>query len=314
MLAPLDNEIVFKLAFQNKIVFKQFVKDILGIDFEGEIETEKRFINKHSNIDFKLDIFAESTDKRVIIEIQRIAYDYHFDRFLSNFLNTITEQQQSSKDYIINKVVYSIIILTTAYKVDNKTGFPVEDEYLIQDLDPENLWKEKRNIFGHKQVFLNPYYVNDHTTQPIKDWLELINASIKNPKNYKINNKNIGIKTVAKIIEQENLDSETWHKIKIANETRNTLLVSETRKYIEGIKEGEKMGIRKGEKIGIQKGKVEGEKIGIRKGKVEGEKIGIQKGKVEFARETAKKLLLKGFTVDLIQETTGLSINEIKNL
>ena len=128
--------------------------------------------------------------------------------------------------------------------------------------------EKKRNIFGHKQVFLNPYYVNDHTTQPIKDWLELINASIKNPKNYKINNKNIGIKTVAKIIEQENLDSETWHKIKIANETR---------KYIEGIKEGEKMGIRKGEKIGIQKGKVEGEKIGI------------QKGKVEFARETAKK-------------------------
>ena len=73
--------------------------------------------------------------------------------FLSNFLNTITEQQQSSKDYIINKVVYSIIILTTAYKVDNKTGFPVEDEYLIQDLDPENLWKKKEIFLDINKYF-----------------------------------------------------------------------------------------------------------------------------------------------------------------
>ncbi|MCX8473205.1 MAG: hypothetical protein ORN85_06105, partial [Sediminibacterium sp.] len=282
MLAPLNNEIVFKIAFQNKIVFTQFVKDIIGIDFEGKIETEKRFIAKHSNIDFKLDIFAESSDKRVIIEIQRIAYDYHFDRFLGNFLNTITEQQQSSSDYTIQQEVYSIIVLTTPYKIDARTGMVIDDEYLIQNLDPENLQKQRRPIFGHKQIFLNPYYLKSNTPNPIKDWLVLINESIKNPENYQVNEENIGIRTAVSLIEKDSFDSETWHKIKIANETRNTQIVSETKKYNEGIKIGEQ--------------------------------IGLEKGKKEGKFETAKKLKAKGMGIDLIQDVTGLSFQEIDNL
>ncbi len=286
MLAPLDNEIVFKIAFQNKIVFTQFVKDIIGIDFEGQIETEKRFIAKHSNIDFKLDIFAESSDKRVIIEIQRIAYDYHFDRFLANFLNTITEQQQSSTDYTIKHEVYSIIVLTTPYKFDAKTGTVIEDEYLIQHLDPENLQKQRRPIFGHKQIFLNPYYLKSDTPSPIKDWLVLINESIKNPEHYQVNEENLGIKTVVSLIKKDNFDSETWHKIKIANETRNTQIVTETRKYNEG--------------------KIEGEQIGLEKGKIQGE--------LRKALETAQKLKDRGMGIDFIQDVTGLSFDEIENL
>lgn len=34
MLAPLDNGTIFKKAFTNKIVFKAFVKDILGIEID----------------------------------------------------------------------------------------------------------------------------------------------------------------------------------------------------------------------------------------------------------------------------------------
>ncbi|MDI9355653.1 MAG: hypothetical protein QM536_01325 [Chitinophagaceae bacterium] len=276
MIAALDNEIVFKMAFQNKIVFTQFVKDILGIDFEGVIETEKRFKSKHSNIDFRLDIFAESNDKRVIIEIQRIAFDHHFDRFLGTFLNTITEQQQSSKEYEIHKTVYSIVILTTPYRVDDKTGRPIAEEYLMQQLDPENLKKEKINIYGHTQVFLNPYYVKSTTPKSIKEWLDLINGSIKDPKNYKAPPENIGIKTAVKIINEEKFDSDTWHKIKIANETRNTLLVIEEKKFREGKIKGEKIGIQKGEKIGIQKG----EKIGIQKEKIKGIIKALKRGRL----------------------------------
>lgn len=43
MLGNLDNEVIFKKAFTNKIVFKAFVRDILGIEIEvDKIETEKR--------------------------------------------------------------------------------------------------------------------------------------------------------------------------------------------------------------------------------------------------------------------------------
>ncbi|MCP5046340.1 MAG: hypothetical protein GY940_04155, partial [bacterium] len=57
MLAPLDNGVVFKTAFTDKIVFTQFVKDIIGIDIEvDKIETEKKFEPKVGNIDIELDI------------------------------------------------------------------------------------------------------------------------------------------------------------------------------------------------------------------------------------------------------------------
>jgi len=76
MLASLDNETIFKHAFTDQTVFKSFVKDIVGIDIEvDKIETEKKFEPKVGNIDFAYDIFAESKDHRVIIEIQRVDYD-----------------------------------------------------------------------------------------------------------------------------------------------------------------------------------------------------------------------------------------------
>jgi len=43
MLGNLDNEVIFKKAFSNKIVFKAFVRDILGTEIEvDKIETEER--------------------------------------------------------------------------------------------------------------------------------------------------------------------------------------------------------------------------------------------------------------------------------
>ena len=68
MLGNLDNEVIFKKAFTNKIVFTAFVRDILGIEIEvDKIETEKKFDPKIGYVDFELDIFAESKDKRIAI-------------------------------------------------------------------------------------------------------------------------------------------------------------------------------------------------------------------------------------------------------
>ena len=113
MLGNLDNEVIFKKAFTDKTVFKAFVRDILGIEVEiDKIETEKKFEPKIGYVDFELDIFAESIDKRICIEIQRIEYDVHFDRFLHYFLMLIAEQQKGSKYYGIERTVYVIVVLT----------------------------------------------------------------------------------------------------------------------------------------------------------------------------------------------------------
>ena len=100
MLAPLDNETIFKKAFTDKEVFQQFVKDIFGLDITVDtIETEKKFEPKIGHIDFKIDVYAETTDHRFIIEIQRIDYDYNFSRFLHYFLMVLADQQKNADEY-----------------------------------------------------------------------------------------------------------------------------------------------------------------------------------------------------------------------
>ena len=72
MLAPLDNETIFKKVFTDKEVFQQFVKDLFDVDIVvSNIETEKRFEPPIANIDIKLDIYAETDDHRFVIDAWR---------------------------------------------------------------------------------------------------------------------------------------------------------------------------------------------------------------------------------------------------
>jgi hypothetical protein len=173
MLGNLDNEVIFKKAFTNKIVFKAFVRDILGIEVEvDKIETEKKFEPKIGYVDFELDIFAESTDKRVVIEIQRVEYDSHFDRFLHYFLMLIAEQQKTAKEYNIDRTVYVIVVLTAPYKISEKNGKPILDEVLLITLNPQTLKGEIRDLYGHQSggvplVCLNPNHPDKDTPKQI---------------------------------------------------------------------------------------------------------------------------------------------------
>jgi hypothetical protein len=209
MLGNLDNEIIFKKAFTNKTVFKAFVRDILGIDIEvDKIETEKRFEPKIGYIDFELDIFAESIDKRIVIEIQRIEYDHHFDRFLHYFLMLIAEQQKKAKEYSIDRTVYVIVVLTAPYKISEKNGKPILDEVLLLTLNPQTLKGEIRDMFGHQLVCLNPNHPDPDTPPQIRDWLDLIYQSIHSPERPVLNTANEGIKKAMELISFENLTPE----------------------------------------------------------------------------------------------------------
>lgn len=209
MLGNLDNEVIFKKAFTNKIVFTAFVRDILGIEVEvDKIETEKKFEPKIGYVDFELDIFAESTDKRVVIEIQRVEYDSHFDRFLHYFLMLIAEQQKTSKEYSINRTVYVIVVLTAPYKISEKNGKPVLDEVLLITLNPQTLKGEIRDLYGHQFVCLNPNHPNKDTPKQIRDWLDLIYQSIHSPERPTLNIENEGIRKAIELISFENLTPE----------------------------------------------------------------------------------------------------------
>ncbi len=209
MIGNLDNEIIFKKAFTNKIVFTAFVKDILGLDIEiGNIETEKKFEPKIGYVDFELDIFAETVDRRIVIEIQRVEYDHHFDRFLYYFLMLIAEQQKKSKEYNIEQTVYLIVVLTAPYTISEKNGKPIKDEVLLININPQTLDGKLRDLYGHQFVCLNPNHPNKSTPQRIRDWLDLIYQSIHSPERPKLNLENQGIKKAVELISFENLTPE----------------------------------------------------------------------------------------------------------
>jgi hypothetical protein len=224
VLARLDNEVFFKKAFTDKIVFKAFVKDIVGIEVEPEkIETEKAFQPKLGNIAFKYDIFAEDVKRRIVIEIQKVEYDHNFDRFLHYHLQAITEQQRSSEDYSVEKTVYTIVVMTAPYKVHAKTKELYKDEVLISSLNPKNLRGMERSIFNHQLIYLNPNYKGQDTPNNYRDWLDLIYESIHNPENPKINTQNEGVKRATEIVSYENISPDEWEQAKIEASKRKVI-------------------------------------------------------------------------------------------
>lgn len=234
MLARLDNEVFFKKAFTDRLVFKSFVKDIVGIEVEPDkIETEKSFDPKVGSINFRYDIFAEDTEKRVIIEIQKVEYDHNFDRFLHYHLQGITEQQRRSEDYSVERTVYTIVVITAPYKVNKWTNSVYRDEVLISNLNPKNLKGVERKLFNHELIFLNPNYRDDNTPSNYRDWLDLIYESIHNPENPKINLNNDGVKRVATVISMENVTPEEMEQAKMEASKRKVIAIEREEEKME---------------------------------------------------------------------------------
>jgi len=243
MITNLDNEVIFKKAFTDKIVFTRFVHDVLGIDVEVDtIETEKRFDPPVGYVDFRLDIFAETTDRRIVIEIQRVEYDHNFDRFLHYFLMVIAEQQKSAKLYGIEQTVYVIVVLTAPYTIEEKSGKAVLDEVLLLTLNPRTLSGQVRDLYGHQLVFLNPNHPADDTPPGIRDWLTLIHESIHNPKHPVVNIANEGIRRAVSLIDFDNLTPEERAEAKNRESARVTRVKYEEKARIEGREEGREEG------------------------------------------------------------------------
>lgn len=216
MLANLDNEVYFKKVFTDVDVFRAFVKDVIGIDMKiTKVDTEKVLDSKVSAIKFRMDLFAEDTENRTVVEIQKVEYDYAFDRFTHYFMGNMVDMQRSSKDYAFAKEVYIIVIVTSAYRINEKNGKPIKDDVLITDVNPRTLRGEVRDMYNHKLVVLNTAHLQNDTPPEIKDWLDLIVESIKNPEHPNINTNKPGIAKAAQLAELNNISPEQLAEGKI---------------------------------------------------------------------------------------------------
>lgn len=241
MLANLDNEVHFKKVFTDVEVFTAFVKDVLDIDVHiDKVETEKVLPSKVSAIKFKMDLFAEDKDSRTVVEIQKVDYDYTYDRFAHYFLANLIDNQRKSKDYSFAKDVYIIVVVTAAYKISDNTGKPIKNDVLVTDINPRDLKGQVIQMNNHKMVILNTTYVQTDTPEAILDWLNLIRESMKNPENPNINTSKPAIVKAASLANIEDLSPEQLAEAKIQEMRKEAVAVIEdtTRKETkdEGIK------------------------------------------------------------------------------
>ncbi len=226
-IAPLDNETIFKKVFTDKEVFECFIKDMFDVEVSvSKIETEKKFTPPIADIDIKLDIYAETDDHRFLIEIQKIDYDYNFDRFLNYFISIILEQQKRGKKYAIPQTVLGIVIITSPYKLNQITGEPVKESILTLNLDLRDLEDKPIKIWRHKQLFINvspEYILAENVPVNYLDWVNLFKYSINNNWKITLNLNNKGINKALILADIEKLDSATLTQMQISEAKKATL-------------------------------------------------------------------------------------------
>ena len=255
MLVNLDNEVHFKRVFTDVEVFCAFVKDVLGIDMNiTKVETERVLLNRVSAIKFRMDLFAEDPEQRAVVEIQKIDYDYTYDRFMHYFLGNLIDMQRDSKTYKFAKDVYIIVVVTSAYRISDKTGKPIKDDVLVTDINARTLSGEVRDMYNHKMVILNTTYVTPDTPSAIRDWLDLISESMNHPYDPKINKNKPAIAKAAQLAEIDNVSPEELADAKIQELRKETVAFVEDTARAEGIVEGKAEGKAEGEKAATDTG------------------------------------------------------------
>ncbi len=175
-VVPLRYDTIFKKAFSKLDIFCQFVYDVLGVEIHVDrVVTGRRYPEPVSFVDIEYDLFAEDTEKRIIVEIQHVQEVDFFDRFLYYHIIGLAEQVRSHTDYQFDKIVYTVVVLTgSPRRQENNINF----SYAISNMDPINEFGDRLSVYPHRLVFLNPRLCSHSTPEKIRTWLELIDDSM----------------------------------------------------------------------------------------------------------------------------------------
>jgi len=226
----------------------------------------------------------------ILIEVQHSSEIDYFHRMLYGTSKLITEYIKKGKGYTRIKKVYSVNIVYFAlgqgedYVYYGKTVF--RGLHTNDILQPSFKQQEDFNIKEISDIYPEYYILrvnkfNDIAKNSLDEWI------------YFLKHEEIKTDFKAKGLEKA---KETLDIMKLGDKERAIYKRrEENRMYKESL---------------LYSAKVDGIKEGLKKGKMEGKK----EGKKEKAIEIARNLLKANMDLEFISQTTGLSIDEIKNL
>jgi len=285
-VVPLRYDTIFKKAFGKPDIFCQFVYDVLGVEIHvdrviagrryPEPVSYAHFVQRllREALDIEYDLFAEDTEKRIIVEIQHVQEVDFFDRFLYYHIIGLAEQVRSHADYQFDKTVYTVVMLTgSSRRQENSINF----SYALSNMDPVNEFGNRLLVYPHGLIFLNPRLRSEKTPEKIRAWLELIDDSMDD----EVDENKYPSLIFQEVIEEIKRDNVTPQELKVIKDE-----AAWERTLRESFEEGHGKGVQEGH----------------------------EEGRRQEKEQIALSLLREGVDVSLIARTTGLNPEEIEAL
>ena len=294
----------------NYVVLEGFLSSLLGKKFKIH-----RFLESESNQEDEYDkynrsdILAESEDGQLcIIEVQNSHEITYYHRMRYGASKMITEYINLGKAYGAIRKMYSIYIVYFNLGQGKDYVYHGETEF-VGEHEPHDTLKlssrQKENFFGIKYKDLESmktptdlfpeYYilrVNDFdkvATTPLDEWIEFLKTGSISSKATAAGLPEARERLRVDSLSQE--DKQAYYRhLEAVRHMKSLFDTSRDEGYQDGLTEG----------------RIEG--------RVEGRAEGRAEGKKEKTKEIALKLLALNTPIDIISQSTGLSIEEIKKL
>jgi len=285
-LLPLKNDFVFKLVFGDKrridllTAFLQAVLD-LPVEEYKEVTIVDPNVKKEFNKDKAgvLDVKIHTTSGTIInVEIQVEPDAPLRERVQFYQAKMLTEQIDEGDGYDVIKPVVSIVI-TDFHLIEGSKAY--HHRFRFYDADNNVEFSRVQEI----NTLELPKLPKMSDASELFDWLSLIRAKNEEEYNMLAEKKPIFKKVVA-VVKKLSADEEA--------------------RMIH-----DKLEMWRMDHAGTMRN---AERRGREEGRVEGMAEGMEKGKAEKARETARIMKAKGFSVKDIADITGLTKKEIEKL
>ena len=259
------------------------------------------------------DLYCESDDgTQFIVEMQAARQNFFLDRSLYYQSRAIVAQGEKGKDWCYDlQPVYGIFFMD--FTMSECSG--LRTDVALMNMNTNKVFNPKL-----RQIYLEmPRFTKEanECENDFERWLYLI----KNMKMLKrmpfkaqraVWDKLLEVADVASL----NKDEKALYDRALKN-YRDYHSIMETAQmdgHKAGWKEGHEAGLKAGLKEGREEGHKEGHKAGLEEGLKQGLQEGMIKGELKKQMEIAKKLKNMGLSISAIQESTGLSKEEIQQL
>ena len=259
------------------------------------------------------DLYCESDDgTQFIVEMQAARQNFFLDRSLYYQSRAIVAQGEKGKDWCYDlQPVYGIFFMD--FTMSECSG--LRTDVALMNMNTNKVFNPKL-----RQIYLEmPRFTKEanECENDFERWLYLI----KNMKMLKrmpfkaqraVWDKLLEVADVASL----NKDEKALYDRALKN-YRDYHSIMETAQmdgHKAGWKEGHEAGLKAGLKEGREEGHKEGHKAGLEEGLKQGLQEGMIKGELKKQMEIAQKLKNMGLSISAIQESTGLSKEEIQQL